>query len=378
MATSNERIRDAFIVRQVNLLKRYRAVADDLLRILNRGEPLLRSIVRNASRKAQNANAARRAQILLDLRREIRTNNRVTFRQIREALQADVDSLLRQEIAFSATTLQGNLPVTIALTLPPAAELRALRRQFPVEGLTFSQWLNRLESADLSRITDAAVAGIMQRETPVQVGRRVFGSQTLRGVDGSRGATRRGVQTMVNTLMAGLTLEARRQLWANNSLVERELYVATLDSRTTIICSTLDGETFPKNEGPRPPIHFNCRSQRVPYIPGQKISRRPANRVSRDGRELAGLRGPARRRRAAELVGQVPGRTTYQEFFDRQSASFQDSVLGPTRGRLYRRGDLPLERFIDETGERLTLRQLWQREAAAFRRAGIPPPPPPD
>ena len=377
MTTSNQQIADGFIRRQINLQKHYRGVVDELLAILNRGEPRLRSIVRAAVRRIRRRPSIQAAAVA-DMRRELREALGDTWNEIGRHLRTDLDSLMRDEVAFAQALMQGSLPVTIILQQVTSRDLRRIRSRFPVEGQRLSEWLAGARQADLRRISNAAVTGIVQRETPVQVGRRVFGSERLRGVNGARNATRAGVQSVVNTVMAGLTLEGRRQLWANDNLVSEELYVATLDSRTTVICATLDGQTFPKNEGPRPPIHFNCRSIRVPYFEGRRIGRRPINRVSRGGRELQGLSGAERRRRVRELVGQAPSDLNYQAFFDRQSAAFQDSVLGPTRGRLYRRGNLPLERFIDETGERLNLRELYEREAAAFRSAGIPPPPPRD
>lgn len=375
--TSNDRIADGFIRRQINLQKRYRGIVDELVRILNRGEPRLRRIVKSAVRRIRQR-PSRQATIIADLRVQLRDAIADDWKLYGRTLRADLDALMRDEVAFSRAMIEGNLPVTILLATVKSQDLRKLRGNFPIEGRTLAQWLAQARQNDLRRITDSTIAGIVQRETPVQVGRRVFGSERLRGTDGVRSATRNGTQALVNTVAAGLILEARRQLWADSNLIDEELYVAVLDSRTTVVCSTLDGNRYPTNEGPRPPIHFNCRSIRVPIVPGAKLGRRPINRVSRDGRELAGLRGPARRRRAAELVGQAPAELKYTEFFERQSASFQDSVLGPTRGRLYRRGQLPLERFIDETGERLTLRELYERERAAFNRAGIPPPPPPD
>ncbi len=54
--------------------------------------------------------------------------------------------------------------------------------------------------------------------------------------------------------------------------------------------------------------------------------------------------------------------------------SFQDEVLGPTRGRLFRSGELDLKGFVDNSGQRLTLRNLYERDPGAFQRAGVPAP----
>jgi hypothetical protein len=68
------------------------------------------------------------------------------------------------------------------------------------------------------------------------------------------------------------------------------------------------------------------------------------------------------------MDGQVPKDVTYQEWLRRQPPEFQDDVLGPTRAQLFRDGDVSLDRFVDESGEQLTLDQLRIRESAVWNR----------
>ena len=83
-----------------------------------------------------------------------------------------------------------------------------------------------------------------------------------------------------------------------------------------------------------------CRSTSVPVIDGGPLGTRPAVPLLKS--ELDGLSREARRRRVRELVGPVPAETTYSQFLRRQSAAFQDEVLGRSRGRLFRSGRLDL------------------------------------
>lgn len=73
----------------------------------------------------------------------------------------------------------------------------------------------------------------------------------------------------------------------------------------------------------------------------------------------------------ASMDGQVPADTTYGQWLKRQSAARQDDVLGPTRGALFRRGGLTIDKFADERGRELTLAELRERDAEAFSRAGL-------
>jgi hypothetical protein len=44
-----------------------------------------------------------------------------------------------------------------------------------------------------------------------------------------------------------------------------ERWQAIIDGKTCPICLDLHGRIYPKHEGPRPPIHFFCRCQRVSF-----------------------------------------------------------------------------------------------------------------
>ena len=72
----------------------------------------------------------------------------------------------------------------------------------------------------------------------------------------------------------------------------------------------------------------------------------------------------------ASMDGQVPQSTTYQKFLEGKSASRQDEILGPTRGKLFRAG-MTVERFVDNKGRELTIAQLKARDAELFKKAGL-------
>ena len=182
---------------------------------------------------------------------------------------------------------------------------------------------------------------------------------------------------------------------ANSSVFENEQYVSVLDSLTSAICRSLDGKIFPIGQGAMPPVHWNCRSVRVAYFDDQNLAERPAKASTerRMVREYAeknkitpipktrdalpyGTKGSYdtyARGRVRELTGQVPASVNYQEWLGRQSVEFQEDVLGKTKAKLYRDGNLKLDKFVNRAGDELTLSELAQREAQAFRSAGLNP-----
>jgi hypothetical protein len=114
---------------------------------------------------------------------------------------------------------------------------------------------------------------------------------------------------------------------------------------------------FPVDSGPRPPAHPNCRSTTTPVIKSWK--------------ELGINLTEAPPGTRASMDGQVPATLTYNDWLKKQPQAFQDEVLGPTKAKLYRKGDLSLDRFIDKSGNEYTLDELRRREMGAFERAGI-------
>ena len=71
-------------------------------------------------------------------------------------------------------------------------------------------------------------------------------------------------------------------------------------------------------------------------------------------------------------VEQVSSKTSYGEWLARQPASFQRDVLGPARYELFSKGGLTIDRFVDDNGKTLTLKELREREPMAFERVENP------
>lgn len=374
--TSNTDIRDQLISHQIQVLRFTKGFSNRMVALLNRAEPELRARL--------GARLERIAALGWDpgpatTKRMIRTSkliadiNRPTFQEINALVRRELVGLSIAETQFIAGVVSDALPVVFDPSLPSPRDLRGIVFARPFEKRILRDWLGTYSLNDRRRMMGEIRQGLVFQETPTQIGRRIFGTRALGGTDGVREITRRGSQVLAQTATAAIINGVRSEFYrANKRIIRREQYVATLDSRTTPICQSLDGEIFPVGEGPHPPIHINCRSIRVPVVDGRKLGRRPANRATE--RQLRGLRGPARRRAVEKLVGPVPATENYTTFLRKSSAGFQDDVLGPARGRLFRSGGLELDRFVDNSGKRLTLRQLYDTDPGAFQRANVPAP----
>ncbi len=96
-------------------------------------------------------------------------------------------------------------------------------------------------------------------------------------------ATSRNIRTVVRTLTGEASQRAKNEFYDENSeLIEEYLFVATLDSRTSSLCMSLDSKRFDKREGwYTPALHPNCRSNLISIPKGYSPSQRPI--VQRDG-----------------------------------------------------------------------------------------------
>jgi hypothetical protein len=77
----------------------------------------------------------------------------------------------------------------------------------------------------------------------------------------------------------------------------------------------------------------------------------------------------------ASKGGQVDQRLTYYDWLKRQDAAFQNEILGPARGDLFRNGGLSSDQFaalqLDKLFQPRTLAEMKQLEPLAFKKAGI-------
>ena len=180
---------------------------------------------------------------------------------------------------FSLTALKGS-----QITLPNGAVVEKAFR-----GIADSQ-------ADL--ITSQVRIGITEGESMAKIGRRLRGrlqfganqemtakAQRLAGGTGTKLANNQ-VMAVVRTTVNQVQNAASQSVYqANSDITAKYQYVATLDSRTSLICASLDGQTFEYNKGPIPPQHFNCRSTTVPVLDDDELEKKfPDTRPSATGR----------------------------------------------------------------------------------------------
>lgn len=408
--TFNQQLFDAMLRHQIGILRFDAGLRNRIWKLLDATEADMRAQISNTLRRntAGTITAAnqRRMERLIRTLRETRVN---AWNLVGAAMFDELRDFAASEPLFMQSLMTTIIPVELGLALPDPARLRAIVSKGAFDGETMTQMLSRMKSADVKRIEQGVRIGMVQGETIPQLSRRIVGTVSLGGTDGLTAVARRNAATIVRTAVNGVGAEARRQFAEENAdLAPMQLFMATLDTRTTPVCRKWDGtlhdiETRKSVKGPTKgqptpvlPLHPGERSLFGPVVDGEVIGDRPIREFTKkqlvreyaEENNLGRIPGADRnnlprghkgsfdafaRQRMRDLTGQVPATTTYTDFLKRQSASFQNDVLGPTRGRLFRKGGLTLDRFVDRTGAEIPLRDLAKFDADAFRAAGLDP-----
>jgi hypothetical protein len=394
--TYNEQILRAMVRHQVGLLQVAGGIRNDVWAILDKTEADLRSKIDSMLRGVvgKTSTPARLAKVdkLLSSLRETRLNawtdvNEVWFDRMRE--------LSTTEASLTAGLIQGPVPVDLGLALPDVTRLRSIVTAQPFLGATLKEWADGIAEADVARIQQQIQIGLTQGEDVKQIARRVVGTVSKRGADGVTAISRRHAESLTRTATMSVAASARRELYAaNNDLMSGELFTATLDSRTTPICRSLDGRIFEVGKSPTLPLHWGERSVLSPVIDGEIVGDRPTRNFTE--RQLLdefaakkGIKAPGkrdslptgtkgeydafRRKRMRELTGTAPAKLSYEEWLRGQPAKFQDEILGPARGKLFREQGLPLTKFVTPQGRELTLAELAKDDAVSIASIGMPP-----
>lgn len=328
---------------------------------------------------AARSYTAKRLEALIAEIVEMRSD---AWASVRADVTADLRELAKAEAANEVQTLDDAIPIKLDVVSPSVAKVVAAATARPFQGQLLSEWYKSLEVADRKRITQAVRRGVIEGKKVEEIVRDVRGSRDASYQDGALAASRRDLEAVVSTAVSHVSNAAREQVWeANADILEGLRWTSTLDGRTSAVCRARDGTIYPVGQGPRPPAHVRCRSVMVPVLKGSAIvGNRPfvVDTRTREEREVdfkaeakksgKGIQS-VRDAWAKANVGSAPSETTYTAFLRRQSAAFQDEVLGKTKGRLFRQGGLDLGAFVDRSGNEFTLDDLRKTRPDAWKKA---------
>ena len=122
-----------------------------------------------------------------------------------------------------------------------------------------------------------------------------------------------------------------------------EEFLATLDSRTTLECAGNDGKIYAIGQGAYPPLHWGCRSLRVPVM-----KENYNDQTKKSNRE------------------------DFDSWLRDQPEGFQDEYFSnKTKQELFAKGDLKIDKFTDNSGREYSLNELKMLYGESFKKAEI-------
>ena len=214
---------------------------------------------------------------------------------------------------------------------------------------TFGQQIASISILQQRKIKGIVKQGLIENKAMTNIARDLGKSGLL--------ASTVQLQTLTRTAITETSNFVSNQTYKlNNDVVKGYQYVATLDSRTSLICARLDGKIFSldNKNGPQPPQHFNCRSTTIPVIKSaNQLLNTKNNRLQK--RKIARLSDSRR----ASINGQVPAKTTYPEWLASQPNEVKLAVLGnQKRINLFNSGKVKFSQFSNKDGKLISLKQL--------------------
>lgn len=270
-------------------------------------------------------------------------------------MRLSLSDLTRNEIEFNGMMLDESTKASVTISTPPPQTVVAAAFAKPLE-LEARQGVQRISiRGALAEFSQKKTAEILSEiaigaslgETNDAITTRLLATTEMQ---------RRNLAAIVNTSIAHISSVAREQVMeANQDLLAGMRAIATLDSKTSPGCRARDQEVIPLGS-PMAPFHWNCRTTMIPEIKPEFA------------RQVPGSTRPAV---GAEGAEQVSSRQSYGEWLADQPEEFQVDVLGPARQKLFAKGGLDMDRFVNDEGQQITLEELRRKNPTAFKRAGL-------
>lgn len=333
MATVNDRVADAAIAHRLQLLRFEAGTARALVGVYDAAlSDVLAEFARLVARaKAAGVTAAELSPVqaarLLAVRDNLDAKLREAQRLADLTLTQRLEEAGRAERAFQSGRMADAVGLSGWASVPEVSVLAAIIR--PIGGQTYAAVIAK----DLFEAREAVRAGVARALATGASMPKAAG--ILRATSGLVETYRGRFVAIARTEVQRVANEVAMMSYQRNAdVIDAVQWLATLDSRTCLVCAPLHNTVYPMDGGQpiglptTPPVHPRCRCFLAPVV---KDLAALGVRVKGDPRGYDG--------RPAED-------TTFDAWLSRQPAATQDEILGPTRAALWR-GGTPLERFSD-------------------------------
>ena len=342
MASVNEQLLNKLVAHEIDVLGYGNALSKKVINILNKSDV---SIFDKLRRILDELPAGELNVKKLDkLMQVVFKVNSTAYNTAQNTVETELKDFTKQELGYQANMIEKVAPVQVKAVSPEQVYSAGIAQ--PFQGQILSEFFSKLSQQKQTMINDAVRMGVIEGKTTNDIVKAIRGSKELAYKDGMLAITRRNTEAVVLTAVGHFQNVAQESLYeANSDIIKGYRYTATLDTRTTELCASRDGNFYRIGQAkPAIPAHYRCRSRYVPVMKSFKEL----------GLDVEEFNASTR----ASMDGQVPEKVTYQEWLSNQSAARQDKVLGKQKAELFRTGQLTLDKFVSPSGHVYTLDEL--------------------
>jgi SPP1 gp7 family putative phage head morphogenesis protein len=279
-----------------------------------------------------------------EMRRDLELTIATALRDFQGELIQDLSEFSQDELDFMASVVNANSK--ILLTVPSYETVKdtiinsAMDVNLARSRLTIGQAIEQFSIGQAEEIRKVLFEGYATGQSNQDI------SRSLRKLVKTR--PKQQIETLARTAVNHTGSQTRRAYVDQyKDIFDGEEYVAVLDSRTTMQCAGFDGNIYDIGKGPVPPVHWNCRSLRIPKIRDDYASR-----------------------------SQPSTRQNFDQWLKNQDSAFQDEYFsqfpdGAKKAKLFRNSELTIEQFRDGDGREYTLKELRNLHTMAFDKSGV-------
>ncbi|KQN09971.1 hypothetical protein ASE85_03305 [Sphingobium sp. Leaf26] len=371
--SSNEILRDAAIRHAIQSERFSKGLATKIVKLLNSADAdIVATLAKRLALIEERGRdlgpvTTKRLEVLLN---ELRQINEAVYKRVASGLKADLVDYASYEVDWAANGLKDATWPTVMLTLPPANYLATLVETSPIDGHLLKSWTDHMSTRRHQRIEQAIRVGLVEGEGLDKIITRVRGTKANNYTDGILNISRNSAQSLVLTASSTIANNAREEVYKRNSrLIKKLKWVSTLDSRTSPICQSRDGQLYDLDKPhPTAPAHIRCRSLLIPIT-------KSFDELGLEDRQNV----PPRYR--ASMNGRVSGDETLETLVPKWPKDQQDELLGAGRAQLVRDGKVKFRDLFRDNGTHKSLAELRRAEGLAPEgpaKADAAPPSAPD
>ena len=349
--------RDSYSRHQTFLEKYYNGQVNKFL-------PFLRSVAAIIRKQLQNDLTSLNRKRYNEKLSLIESLVNAEYKEFTKQLSGEMKDFSASEADFAAGFFD-DADNGVNLVLPSPRQTIAAVKARPFLNTTLTSELNNFSKSQSALIKNAINTGFLEGKTTAEIVKEVIGTASQKFKDGTLRITATKAERMVRTSLAHVASETKNSIFVDNEdLIPYYEWVSTLDGITSTTCKGLDGQVWRVGKGPLPPAHPNCRATTSPLLEEDvKVSK------NKKGEEV--LKRVDQGGERASQNGPVDGNLNYNDWLGKQSKEFQVETLGPSRAKLFRDGNLKMDKFINDKNEELTLDELRSKYPTAWKKASI-------